>query len=205
MQDDITPLTSPQRPTEPHESEPQSAASTTSGDAQSLSPQPIDVSSPYNPILSSAPAPKSKRKCIVLIVVAVLILLAAAAAYMFAVYLPSRPANVYKAGLQNTGKALDMLAERSKEEKNAYTSVTFDGSLTAEGDKDSFDLAMSGAADKSGNMSATMNANVMGEKIQGELRSVVPKDGKALTCTSVLMTRKNSWRRWACKNTTASG
>jgi hypothetical protein len=128
---------------------------------------------PFMP--GTEPAPRS-RKRLWLFIIALVIVLGLAAGYVFAFYLPAQPSNMYKSGLTNTGKALDALITYSAKHKaDNYKSASFTGSAQVKSAEGSFDFDTSGSVDNKGNGSATLKADVMGQKFQGNLRTVIPK------------------------------
>lgn len=130
---------------------------------------------PFMP--TTQPAPTS-RKRLWLLAVAVVIVLGLAAGYVFAFYLPAQPGNMYKSGLTNTSKAIDTLIQYSGEHKASdYKSASFTGSAQVKSAQGSFDFDTSGSIDQKSNMTATFDADIMGQKIQANVRSVIPKKG----------------------------
>lgn len=133
---------------------------------------------PKQPFLpSTEPAPRSRKRMWIFIVV-LIVVLGLAAGYVFAFYLPAQPGNMYKSGLTNTGKALDALINYSEKHKiDDYKSASFTGSAQVKSAQGSFDFDTSGSMDKKGNASATLSADIMGQKIQADIKSVLPKKG----------------------------
>jgi hypothetical protein len=131
---------------------------------------------PQQPFMpSTEPAPRSRKRRW-LFIIALIVVLGLAAGYVFAFYLPAQPSNMYKSGLTNTGKALDALITYSEKHKaEDYKSASFTGSAQVKSAQGSFDFDTSGSVDNKGNGSAALNANIMGQKFQGNLRSVIPK------------------------------
>lgn len=95
---------------------------------------------------------------------------------VFGLYLPNTPDNLYSSGLDNTGKALDALVAYNKSQENVdYKSFDFDGTLKVSSSSASFDIGSNGSVDDSGNATATMTLDLMGNKGSADIRSVVAK------------------------------
>jgi hypothetical protein len=147
----------------------------------SFEPTPPPVpqeSQPWQPVTPTPmmPPEKPKKRKVVLLIAATLLVLLLAAGYVFAVYLPKQPGNMYKAGLTNTGKALDSLITYAKEQKKTdYKASNFAASGHLKSAGGSYDLSLSGSVNKGGGATATVNADVVGEKVQADLRSVTAK------------------------------
>ena len=119
------------------------------------------------------------KKPLVLIILAVIIILAIGAGVVFGLYLPNTPANVYSASLSNTGKAQDELLKYATDQVNVdYKSTSFDGTLKFKSPSGSYDFDATGSADKESNASATVNADILGEKMTADMRSVLVKGNK---------------------------
>jgi len=130
---------------------------------------------PFMP--TTQPAPVS-RKRLWIFIIAIVVVLGLVVGYIFAFYLPAQPGNVYKSGLTNTGKALDALITYADAHKTSdYKSASFTGSAQVKSAEGSFDFDASGSVDKKGNASASISADIVGQKIQASVRSVLPKKG----------------------------
>jgi hypothetical protein len=107
--------------------------------------------------------PSGKKGKLKLLIVALVVILVLAGAYAFAFYLPNRPANVYKASIENSGKAVDKLVSYAEEQDTSkYKSYAFDGDLKV-GGSTSFDVGLNGDADKN-NVNMQISADIAGEK-----------------------------------------
>ena len=141
-------------------------------------PQPVPQSpqpwQPVTPTLSpTLPPEKPKKRRLVLIIAIVLLVLLLAVGYVFAFYLPKQPGNMYKAGLTNTGKALDSLITYGNEQKSAdYKTSEFAAAGHLKSASGSYDLSASGSVNGKGDTTATIDVNFVGEKIQANIRSV---------------------------------
>ena len=153
------------------------------GAQPSMAPPVLDSSSApaANPTpmqQSSVVAGQGKRtlklqKPVLIAVIAVAAALLIGGGFVFGFYLPNTPDNVYSAGLENTGKAVDQLIAYSKTQQSTdYKGADFDGTLKFKSPDASFDFDMNGSADVSGNLSAAMNLDLLGDKGSANIRSV---------------------------------
>ncbi|HVU59737.1 MAG TPA: hypothetical protein VHC98_02790 [Candidatus Saccharimonadales bacterium] len=133
---------------------------------------------PNGPVVSSAHpmgvAPKkSKRKLWLIILIVIVVLLGLAGGYVFGFYLPNTPANMYNAALKNSGAALDTLVSYSRQQQTAsYKSVSLTGTVHVKSPSASFDVNLSGAADKDANANLQLSADILGQKASANIRSV---------------------------------
>ncbi|MDB5166653.1 MAG: hypothetical protein JWM37_725 [Candidatus Saccharibacteria bacterium] len=80
---------------------------------------------------------KSKKKKLIIIgIIALLIVLAAAATYVFAFYIPNKPENVWKTGLDRTGTTLSKLVDSASEDDKlkSYEKSEVTGSIDIKSD-----------------------------------------------------------------------
>lgn len=130
----------------------------------------FDVQPPVS--VGNAPGGKKKRWVLPVAIVAVLVVLLGGG-YVFGVYLPNRPSAVYSSSLKNTSQGLDQLISYgTSQAQKSYRSYNFDGTLKATASGSSFDATLSGALDKDSNGTLKLNADVMGQKLSANLRSV---------------------------------
>jgi hypothetical protein len=158
----------------------------------SEAPAPTPSPSPEPTVFSADPTPssaapqnvaplserpkRSKKKLWLTVVGTFVVLLLLAAGYVFAFYLPNTPSHIYGAALKNSGLALDKLVDYSKAQQQAdYKSASVDGTVHVKSPGGSYDLTTSGSFDKKANASFNMQADVVGEKINANVRSVVAK------------------------------
>ncbi|HSX05467.1 MAG TPA: hypothetical protein VLF69_03305 [Candidatus Saccharimonadales bacterium] len=148
------------------------------GDGSGAMPASSDSAGP-SPIMNtmSAPSSGSKKGWLLPVIVAVVVLMALAGGYVFGLYLPNRPSAVFSKSLTNSGKAVDALVDYSKAaSKLNYKSTKFDGTLHVKSSV-SFDATITGAADSKGNTTANLSADILGEKVGADLRTVMPAGG----------------------------
>lgn len=117
--------------------------------AQPLGGQPLTPSGPTPPMggqaypPSSAPQPPkktSKKKLIIGGIILALLLVLLGGGYVFAIYIPNQPQNVWKTGLERSGKAVDAIVNQGTEKQNldAYKKSEVNLSVTASGDQLNF-------------------------------------------------------------------
>jgi hypothetical protein len=160
-----------------------SLGGTTSSAGQVISPTDSNTTSRPSSPTGSVPAATNppvvgkgsmfagRRKLVALIAIVVIILLAAG--YAFAFYLPNTPSHVYSSGLTNTGQALDKLITYTQtQDKASYKSAALNSTLKYKSASGSFDATLSGAFDKNSNGNLQFKADVEGENITANLRSV---------------------------------
>ncbi|HSX42809.1 MAG TPA: hypothetical protein VLF59_01855 [Candidatus Saccharimonadales bacterium] len=117
------------------------------------------------------PEPRKKPWMLVAIVVLVLALLGAAG-YVFAYYLPNRPAALYSQGLENSGKAVDSLVNYSHAAaQKKHKSTDFTGNVQVKSSTASFDATVGGSYDKDANATAQISADVLGQQMVVDVRS----------------------------------
>lgn len=122
---------------------------------------------------SSPPSGKPKKKAVLFGGIAAAVVVLIALAYVFAIYLPNTPSNVYGSSLKNTGTALDALITYSKQQEHAtYTSTSFTGAVHGKSASGSYDVSLSGAYDKNANGKMQLNSDIMGVKFDANLLSV---------------------------------
>jgi len=129
-----------------------------------------------NPPMAEMPLqPGKSKKLLVRALVAVVGVLLLGAAYVFAFYLPNTPSHVYSASLANSGIALDKLIDYSKVQAHAnYKSVSLDGTVHVKSPSGSYDVTLSGAANKGGNADLHFNEDALGEKFSTDVLSILP-------------------------------
>jgi hypothetical protein len=121
--------------------------------------------------VGSAGGGKKRGLLLALVVVAVLVL--GAAGYVFGYYLPNKPAAVYSSSLEKGGKALDALIDYSNTaSKKDYKSYNFTGSMQVKSSGVSFDGTLTGGFDPEGNADVKLNADILGQKMSANVRSV---------------------------------
>lgn len=145
--------------------------------------RPVSYQSQSTPPVSQESHQESRKKpkkLLVGIAALVVLVVVLAGGYVFAFYLPNRPANVYKTGLDNTGKAVDTLVSYSQQQQTAhYKSVALQGTVNVASAGGSYDVTLDGSADKSGDVSANISADIVGQKIAGSIKSIAVKNSTA--------------------------
>lgn len=127
----------------------------------------------FEPMPPAEPQRGGRRKWLI-IGLAVLLVVLLGAGYVFGFYLPNRPDNVYRSGLTNSGKALDKLVSYSNKQQAAdYKRSDFTGNVKVKSGDGSYDIGLKGSADQKGDLTMDIDANIMGEKASGNLRSIV--------------------------------
>lgn len=162
----------PTPPTEQQPVEPPSAPEQPFTGPVTVSPPPsfTPPASPHSPIIMETPRSK---KGIWLSAIVLLIAIGVGVGTVFDLYLPNTPGHIYSASLTNSGKALDKLIDYSKKQQEAnYKSASFDGAVHVKSAQGSYDINLTGAADNNGNANVQLNADVLGEKISTNVRSV---------------------------------
>lgn len=123
-------------------------------------------------VTTSSVAPGSKKRWLLPIIVVVIVLLLAGG-YVFGYYLPNTPTNVYNSSLENSGKAVDKLvAYTQAQDTAAQQGVTLDGTLKSTGGSTNFDATLNGAFDKNANGTLEAKADISGEHVTIDVRSV---------------------------------
>lgn len=116
-----------------------------------------------------------RKKMLLLAATAALVVLLVGG-YVFGMYLPNRPSAVYSSSLKNSGKAVDTLVAYGKAEaKKNYKSYGFDGTLNVKSSSASYDATLSGALDKDANGTVKLAADILGEKVSANVRSIHAK------------------------------
>lgn len=135
--------------------------------------QPV-VSSPVTAPAPFASAPKRKRgRKLLVAAIVVVVIIGLAAGYVFGMYLPNTPDNVYKSSLANTGKGIDTLLASAKQGNAAADeSATFDGTLQVKSSGGSVDAKLNGAYDQHANATMQLSADAMGTKFTANIRSI---------------------------------
>ena len=114
---------------------------------------------------------RDKRKRMIIAVVALVVLLIGG--YAFAFYIPNLPSVVLANSLKNTGKAVDQLLAYSKtQDTKSYKSSTFDSTMNFKSSSLSFDASLSGAFDKDSNGNLQFKADIEGQNVTADLRSI---------------------------------
>ena len=115
----------------------------------------------------------SKKKWLIPVIVIALLLLLGGG-YLFAIYLPNTPGNVYKSGLSNTAQGYDALVKYSSDAQSKhYKGYKTDGSLKLTATGLSADGSFSGQSDGN-NGTGTLSLDVAGEKFSANARTVQP-------------------------------
>lgn len=164
-------------PTQPNSSpNPVNAADSAPAPA---APAPTPAEAPTGPVVAgengpqaATPAPSggSSRKRWLLPVVIVVVVLILAGGLTFGLYLPNRPDAVYSKSLQNSGKAVDKLVDYADAHKDSKA-ADIKGSVNVKSSSGSFDTTVNGSFDKSGNGTATVAADVLGQKVNLDVLS----------------------------------
>lgn len=156
----------PQTPNSPVQ-----AVSEPTDGVQSPTVQPVvSASASVVPPVSSG---SSKKRWMLPLVVVIVLALLAGGGYAFAFYLPNRPGAVYATSLKRTGEAADKLVDYANTEaQKHYKSYSLDGKLTVAAEGTNFDATVNGSSDAQANLTATLKADVMGEHLTADLRSV---------------------------------
>jgi hypothetical protein len=142
----------------------------TGNDSTQLPPVNTDI-----PSIATVAGNKKRRVVPVLVATALLVVLGGG--YTFAFYLPTRPGAIFSSSLDRTGKAVDsLIAYGGGVAAKNYKSSTFSGTLQVKSSAVSFDASLDGAYDEDANATATLNADVLGEKVGVNLRSVHEAD-----------------------------
>jgi len=159
--------------------QPNMAAPTSAGaDVVPPSSAPGQPVSPMvgNPMVGgagAAPAGGGKKRGLLLAAVVAAVLVLGAAGYVFGYYLPNRPSAVYSSSLEKSGKALDALIDYSNTAtKKGYKSYSFTGSAQVKSSGVRFDGTLTGAFDPDGNADIKLNADILGQKMAANLRSI---------------------------------
>lgn len=134
------------------------------------SPQPT-VGAPM-PSMPPVPEPKRSKRWVLPVALAVAAVVLAGG-YTFAFYLPNRPSAIYKSSLHRTGDAIDALTHYSNGlVQKHYKSYGVNGSMHVKSGSSSFDATLTGNADARANASMKLDANILGQKIAADLRTV---------------------------------
>lgn len=119
-------------------------------------------------------SPRNSKKTLMRSVIAAVVVLLLAAGYVFAIYLPNTPSHVFSASLANSGVALDKLIDYSKAQALAnYKSVSLDGTVHVKSPTGSYDVTLTGAANKGGNADLHFNEDALGEKFSTDVLSII--------------------------------
>ena len=130
----------------------------------------------FMPALTPPRKQKSKKRLFLFGGVA-LVVVALLAGYTFAFYLPNRPENIFKTGLERTGQATDKLLDYADQQYGkTYKTIAFDGSAKVVSPSGSFDASAKGAISKDKKATASIDTDIMGEKVHGDFRAIVAKD-----------------------------
>lgn len=122
--------------------------------------------------------PRGKR-WLLPVIIAVVVIVLLGGGFVFGYYLPNQPSNVFKSSLHNSGEALDKLVSYSSKQAEAKPKATvYSADVTAKSPEASFDATLKGSADAEGNSDTTVNANVLGEKIGVNFKTIVAKSGQ---------------------------
>lgn len=125
-----------------------------------------------SPVVQMGGTKKPKRTMLFVSVI-VLVILLLGGGYAFGIYLPNKPANVYKSSLKNSAAGIDTLTNYfQKQTGSDFKSVAYAGSLKVKSSAVSFDGNVSGKFDKDGNGDLLLNADVLGEKLAVNVRSL---------------------------------
>ena len=136
----------------------------------SASDTPTVVSPPPAAATVSPRSKRSKKQLAIIIVIVALVLLGG---YAFAFYIPNTPSHVYSASLSNSGKAVDKLTSYFQAQDSAtYKGASFDSSMKLKSSTVSFDATLSGAFDKDANANVQFKADIEGQNVTANIRSV---------------------------------
>jgi hypothetical protein len=136
------------------------------GDNRPGSPE---TSTPNSPLGGG----KRKRRWILPAAIAGVLAVLLAGGYAFAFYLPNRPSHIYSTSLTRSGLAVDELVNYTSGVANKkYKSVTFSGKLQAKSSGMSMDATVDGSADVDANATLAVNADIMGQKMGLNVRSI---------------------------------
>jgi hypothetical protein len=155
-----------------------SAVQPTVTGADSDSSSPVITPMSGGMVSPAAPVGGGKKRWLMPAVLAAVALVVVGGAYVFAFYLPNQPSAVYSKSLENSGKALDVLVNYSDViQHKDYKSYNMDGTLTVKTSGPSFDAKMSGAFDNKLNGTMTLDADILGQKMNMDLRVKRPEIG----------------------------
>lgn len=122
------------------------------------------------------PSGKGKKRWVLPVAVIATLALLGSAAYAYLVYLPNRPNAVYNKSMVNTGKAVDVLVDYTNDQaKKGYKGADYTVALKGEAEGSTMSMDMHGSTDTVGNATASMSADVLGQKFSGEVRSLSVK------------------------------
>lgn len=117
---------------------------------------------------------RKKNRSVLLIAAVLVLILLLAGGYVFAFYLPNTPGHVFSESLTRSGLALDRLVDYSKtQQQTGYNSVATNGNIQVKSPSASYTITASGNADKNGNSTDTVQADILGENITANVRTVV--------------------------------
>jgi hypothetical protein len=101
------------------------------------------------------------------------VVVALIAGYVFGYYLPNQPANVYASSLKNSSKAITKLTNYLQDQtKTKNNSASLDSSIKVKSQQASFDATLTGKFDKTGSGEAKITADVAGQTLSADVRSV---------------------------------
>jgi hypothetical protein len=114
-----------------------------------------------------------RRKKLWLVATAIFVALLLGGGYVFGMYLPNRPSQIYNTSLANTGKAVDKLVSYATTQTAAhYKAASFDGTWKLKSSSVSADGTLRGAFNSDGNGTLAAKADVSGQNLTVNLRSI---------------------------------
>jgi hypothetical protein len=118
-----------------------------------------------------------KRRWILPVACAGVLAVLAGSAYVFGMYLPNRPSAIYATSLERSGKAVDALVEYSDgAAQKDYKTYSIDGKLKVRTSDTSFEATVKGDMDRDANSELLVKANVLGEAIKVDMRTIHVED-----------------------------
>lgn len=117
--------------------------------------------------------PQKSKKGLIAGLIGLLVVILLIAGYIFLIYLPNTPANIYKAGLKNSGQAVDKLASYFNTASSAnFESTKASGKLTFQSASVSGEGSIQSQFDKNGNAKGTLKVDVSGQKFSVDFKSI---------------------------------
>lgn len=168
MQTTPTPSSKPQQFNSPFMNGPAAPAGPVPGQyTGAMPPLSPTVGQPIQP-MSALPPKKSRTKKFVIILVALSVLMILmAVAYVFAIYIPNQPQNVWKTGLNRSGQAINALVNQGTEKQTleAFKKSEVNATITANVDRDTY--------------SGEVNMKYDAANAAGDLKISTKQDGQA--------------------------
>lgn len=168
---DTAPAEQPTTPTEPATGETMSPApaatpSPVDASAEPSMPAPVDNNLPPQPPASPAadmpmvPAPKKSKKKLFIIIGSIVALILLVLAYIFFIFIPSKPENVFKTGLNRSGFIVKLISDQANKPENTkkLEKTAFKGTISYTGNESSL----------SGTLDAKFNNTNANAKLTGK-------------------------------------